>query len=65
MKSNIGLDHIRNSSEGRIIHAVPGTAEQAPADADKAPPAAPAGLVSVVVHVEKGALDSLMEKSSG
>jgi hypothetical protein len=67
MKSQIGLEHINSQREGRIIHAVPGVAE-APAPEEAADKAAPRSdsseLIPVVVHVEKGALDAIMEKSA-
>ena len=61
MKSQIGIEFIRNNSEGRITHALlpSEAAPQEPAERSDSPPE----LVPVVVHVEKGALDELLHKS--
>lgn len=64
MKSHIGLEHIRSSSEGRITHTLPAGADEASPESSgaKASAASAPELVPVVVHVEKAALDELLRK---
>ena len=67
MKSQIGREHIRSSSEGRITQNAPdGPQELPPKDASEKthPITDPSELVAVVVHVEKGALNVVMDKST-
>ena len=65
MKSHIGLEHIRSNSKGRITHAVPEAPEGSTADntSDKTHSPDASELVPVLVHVERDALDALMDKS--
>ncbi|HEX2669094.1 MAG TPA: hypothetical protein VHP13_12035 [Gammaproteobacteria bacterium] len=63
MKSKIGLEHIISHRAGRITHAVPETPATEPdGEAKTAPPIDPARLVPVVVHVDKEALEGLLQK---
>ncbi len=67
MKSQIGREHIRSSSEGRITQNAPGGPQEPSAKGagDKTQPITdPSELVAVVVHVEKGALNVVMDKST-
>jgi len=68
MKSKIGMRHIRSNSEGRITQALPaGSGEPclSSAEGKTSSVTAPSDLVAVVVHVERDALDTLIEKGSG
>lgn len=64
MKSQVGLGRLY--PDGRLDRAQDaeqsGETSQDPADLSTAPE--PSELVSLVVHVEKAALDELLEKSS-
>lgn len=63
MKSQVGLGRLY--PDGRLDHAHDTLKEQteaAPADTTPAPD--PSELLSVVVHVERSALDELLQKSS-
>ena len=62
MKSKIGLEHIVSSRAGRITHVVPEAAPGTPEGEAKTPAVDPARLVPVVVHVDKDALESLLQK---
>jgi hypothetical protein len=63
MKSQVGLGRLY--PDGRLDQAQD-TPQEQPSDADhgksSAPPD-PSDMVSVVVHLEKGALDALMDKN--
>lgn len=64
MKSQVGLGRLY--TDGRFDHAPDTSKEQGTEgrqDTDD-PVAHPSDLVSVVVHVEKSALNELLEKSS-
>lgn len=62
MKSQVGLERLY--PDGRLDQALDTPPAEQPGDVPHEVTPAPAELVSVVVHVEKGALDQLLQRST-